>query len=272
MFTFQVAIVDEDPSYRWSLRTALQSSLGVSSDLEAGTGYEALKLAEHMRPDLFLISRQLPGLNGLQIGAAIQHHFPQSHVLMLMPNGADEQCLAAARIGAAAILPRFTDHETLRATVRSVLHGENHLKSWMSAQDQSLTQTQDLSHRADILLAPLTMRELAVFDCLLIGHSTKETAATLRIADQTVKNRISSILHKLDLESRMAAVRLALTNGWVEYGTGQLNPNALQSLGKFGQKAHPTAASASDRQHRESEHRVPVSLLPMTLDQLSWGQ
>src|SRR5215210_1158376 len=131
MFTFQVAIVDEDPSYRWSLRTALQSSYGLSAELEAGTGHEALTLAETTRPDLFLISRQLPGLNGLQIGAAIRHHFPQSRVIILAANASDEQCLAAARASASAILPRFTDHETLRSTVRAVLHGEDMLQSWL---------------------------------------------------------------------------------------------------------------------------------------------
>jgi len=272
MFTHQIAIIDEDSAYRWTLRSALQSSHGMSADLEASNGFETLALAETMRPDLFLISRQLPGLNGLQIGAAIRHHFPRAQVIMLMPNDSDDQCLAAARIGAAAILPRFTDHSTLRSTVRAALQDERPLQTWFASQDVSQLQTQDISESASVLVAPLTIRELAVLDCLLIGLSTKETASALRIADQTVKNRISSILHKLDLESRMAAVRLALSNGWVEYGTGQLNPNALPNEGKAGTRSHQTADLSNERRHHAAPHRLSVAMRPSTGEHLAWGQ
>jgi DNA-binding NarL/FixJ family response regulator len=266
MFTFHVAIVDEDPSYRWSLRTALQSSRGLNVELEAASGHEALSLAESTRPDLFLISRQLPGLNGLQICAAIRHHFPQSRVIILATNVSDAQCLAANRAGASALLPRFTDHETLRSTVRSVLYGEDLLQSSMATRDLSSIQTQERSMQIDNLASPLTTRELAVFDCLLTGHSTKETATTLRIAEQTVKNRISGILHKLELESRMAAVRFALSNGWVEYGTSQ----STNSLPNDGQRMHPAAMGASEVLRQHTGLVVPPTMLPTTVEQLSW--
>lgn len=267
MFTFHVAIVDEDPSYRRSLRAALQHSHGLTADLEAGSGHDALTLAENSRPDLFLISRQLPGLNGLQVGAAIRHHFPQSRIIILAANASDSQSLAAARAGASAILPRFTDHESLRTVVRAVLHGEDLLQSWLGNQDLSLIQTQELSMRIDTLGDPLTTRELAVFDCLLIGHSTKETAAILRVADQTVKNRISSILHKLELESRMAAVRLALSNGWVEYGTTQ----ATQTVPNDGSRIHSAATGASAVLRQRTGLVIPPTVLTNGLEHLSWG-
>jgi DNA-binding NarL/FixJ family response regulator len=214
-----------------------------------------------------LISRQLPGLNGLQIGAAIRHHFPQSRVIILAANASDEQCLAAARASASAILPRFADHETLRSTVRAVLHGEDMLQSWLGHQDPSQIGTQELSARIESLAGPLTTRELSVFDCLLMGQSTKETATTLRIADQTVKNRISSILHKLELESRMAAVRLALANGWVEYGTG----HAVSAIPNDGQKMHPSATGASNVLRQRTGLVIPPTMLPTSVEHLSWG-
>lgn len=267
MFTFHVAIVDEDPSYRRSLRSALLSSHGMTVDLEAGSGHSALTLAENTRPDLFLISRPLPGLNGLQIGAAIRHHFPQTRIITLAADASEDQCLAAARVGSSAILPRYTDHETLRTTVRTVLNGQAPLQTWLAGQDRSLIQTQELSMRIDALADPLTTRELAVFDCLLIGHSTRETATILRIADQTVKNRISSILHKLELESRMAAVRLALSNGWVEYGTG----SGTQPLPNAGSRMHPAATGASDVLRQRAGLVIPPSVLSSGLEHLSWN-
>jgi DNA-binding NarL/FixJ family response regulator len=266
MFNFHVAIVDEDPSYRRGLRTALQNSHGLTADLEAGSGHDALTLAENNRPDLFLISRQLPGLNGLQVGAAIRYHFPQSRIIILAMDASDAQCVAASNVGASAILPRFTEHEALRNTVRAVLHGEEPLQSWLGSQDLSLSQTQERTLQIDNLADPLTTRELAVFDCLLIGHSTKETASILRIADQTVKNRISSILHKLELESRMAAVRLALSNGWVEYGSAP----ASQPLPNDGSRLHPAATGASMVLRQRTGLVIPPTVLTSGPEHLSW--
>lgn len=271
MFTYHIAIVDEDPAYRWSVRTTLQAVQGLSVDLEASTGQEALTLAETTRPDLFVIGRQLPGLNGLLIGAAIRHHFPRSRVVILTTNLDDEQCFTALRFGASALLPRFGDHETLRSTVRTILHGEEPLRIWAKTQTHgpNLDSAQEIAG----VVGQLTTRELAVFDCLLMGQSTKETATTLRIADQTVKNRISSVLHKLEIEGRMAAIRLALNNGWVEYGvrqgTGPL-PNDSRP-DRISQRMHPAAMGASEVLRHHPGMVIPVPVLPGNAEHTTWN-
>lgn len=144
------------------------------------------------------------------------------------------------------------------------------MQTWLAKVDTTVIQTQQVSSSIESLVNPLTTREIAVFDCLLMGYSTKETASALRIADQTVKNRISSILHKLELESRMAAVRLALSNGWVEYGTRQ-GTGPLPNGGQDGQRMHPAAIRLSDRLHQRPGLVIPPTMLASVADQLSWN-
>src|SRR4051794_37963182 len=218
MSAYRILVVDEDPSYRWELQQALMRDSALRVVAEASNGHEALWQAESNRPDVALVSRRLPGLSGLQVAAAIRRQLRRVHILMLTSVVDDEQCLAATNVGAAAILPKAVDAQVLRSTVRSVLAGVELPYSRPFVASTARPGVVDMTPTDDELAGTLTVRELEVLDCLLIGHSTKETAAALEIADQTVKNRVSSILHKLQVSGRVAAIRLALTRGWVEYG------------------------------------------------------
>jgi DNA-binding NarL/FixJ family response regulator len=217
MFAYRILLVDEDPTYRWDLKQGLELDPGLRVVAEAGNGHQALALAESQRPDLVLIGRRLPGLNGLEVGAAIRCHHVRTRVLVVAPVVDYDQCLAAVRAGAAGIVPRYGDQQRLRTTVRTVLAGADFVQPWTGCEGLSVPAPLDQPLDHD-LAGTLTTRELEALDCLLMGMSTKETAAALGIADQTVKNRISSVLHKLRLDGRMGAIRLALTRGWAEYG------------------------------------------------------
>ncbi len=72
----------------------------------------------------------------------------------------------------------------------------------------------------------VSQRELEVLDCLVMGRSNKEIAAMLFISEQTVKNHITAVLRKLEVSDRVAALRYAVTHGWVTIGeTGdRVNP------------------------------------------------
>ena len=231
MFAFRILLVDEDASYRWDLKQGLERDPGLKVIAEAGNGHEALSLTDAQRPDLVLIGRRLPGLNGIQTSAAIRYHHPRTRVLMLVPVADYDQCLAAVQAGASGILPRFGDHQKLRTTVRSVLAGSDLVQPWAGCEGLAVPASLSDQSAALELAGVLTPRELEAFDCLLMGLSTKETAITLGIADQTVKNRISSVLHKLRLEGRMGAIRLALSRGWAEYGPiPHLDPVTMQEV------------------------------------------
>jgi DNA-binding NarL/FixJ family response regulator len=66
--------------------------------------------------------------------------------------------------------------------------------------------------------AELSPRELEVLDCLVMGRSNKEIGDSLFITEQTVKNHLTSVLRKLAVDDRVAALRYAVTHGWAELG------------------------------------------------------
>ena len=64
-------------------------------------------------------------------------------------------------------------------------------------------------------MAPLSAREIEVLDLAARGNSNKIIGRKLGISDQTVKNHISAILRKLEVNDRTEAVVYALQNGWI---------------------------------------------------------
>lgn len=75
--------------------------------------------------------------------------------------------------------------------------------------------------------SPLTDREIEVLNLLAEGKSNKEAAVELSISQQTVKNHISHIFAKLEVNDRTSAVLLAVRHGWVKSGDGRRNPRML---------------------------------------------
>lgn len=253
MLPWRIMLVDEEASYRWDLTKTLEMGPGLRVVAEASNAHEALRQVETRRPDLALIARRLPGLTGLQVSAAIRRHQAHSRVVVLTPAVAYDQCLAAVRAGAAGILPRHADSQQVRTTVRAVLTGGDLVKTWDGCDGlTALAATAD-GRSPQAIIDTLTIRELEAFDCLLMGMSTKETASTLNVADQTVKNRVSGVLHKLRVENRMAAIRLALAWGWADYGPD------------------PSVSTLASPRVDDSQPRIPPTLLPTTGEYHAWA-
>jgi RNA polymerase sigma factor (sigma-70 family) len=76
-----------------------------------------------------------------------------------------------------------------------------------------------IDQNADSVFSPLTPREVEILDCVARGNSNKEIASILGISDQTVKNHITSILRKLQVNDRTQAVIYALRHGWIKLGS-----------------------------------------------------
>jgi DNA-binding NarL/FixJ family response regulator len=83
-------------------------------------------------------------------------------------------------------------------------------------QFRELAATED--ERTSVLFAPLTSREIEILDCIARGLSNKEIANELSISGQTVKNHITSILSKLQVNDRTMAVIYAIQRGWIKMG------------------------------------------------------
>lgn len=224
MLKRRIMIVDDHPLLRAGLRRLIESDPRLQVVAEASNGHQALHEADIHKPALVILDVQLPGVTGIHVASALRRERPTTAVMFLSMHADDERLFAAIRVGAAAFLTKDTDPARIVETIHAVLKGENLLH-------QSVLTNPELARRvlgefrsltdgsgtpaAEMLLSP---RELEVLDCLVMGRSNKEIGDALFITEQTVKNHMTSVLKKLQVDDRVAALRYAVTKRWAEIG------------------------------------------------------
>jgi len=191
------------------VRLALEDDGFVISG-EEGTGEGAVAAALRHPPDLCLLDVLVPG-GGIEAAAAIHLKLPQTHVVVLTAGSNDDDLFAALEAGASGYLLKETNPARLGAALRGVLRGEAALPRELTAR--LIREFRARAQRGET--GPvrrgkndLTWREGEVLDCLCEGLSTRRTAERLFISQTTVRRHIGSILGKLEVPNRQAAVDL----------------------------------------------------------------
>ncbi|WP_026555874.1 response regulator [Arthrobacter sp. 35W] len=223
--TIRVLVVDDQAMVRAGFAALLGAQHDIEVVAQAEDGAQGVAMAALHRPDVVLMDVRMPVMDGLaateQILAA-QHPGDGSrptHVLMLTTFDVDDYVYDALRLGASGFLLKDALADELVAAVRIVAAGEALLAP--SVTKRLIEQfAKSRSRPAPSLerLASLTERELEVMTLVGRGMSNQEIAATLFIAEQTVKTHVSKILGKLELRDRVQAVVLAYETGLVEPG------------------------------------------------------
>jgi two-component system nitrate/nitrite response regulator NarL len=203
----RVVIADVHPPTRRGVRLALENG-GFIVCAEAETGSGAIAAALRDPPDVCLLDVDMPG-GGIEAAATIRSQLPQTQVVMLTAAGNDADLFAALEAGASGYLLKEMNPAGLGRTLRGVLRGEAALPRALTArlitEFCARARQPSLSRRSR---TDLTSREWEVVDCLREGLSTRCIAKRLVITETTVRRHVGSILKKLDVSSREAAVEL----------------------------------------------------------------
>lgn len=222
MKEIRVLIVDDHPFFRDGLRSVLSSAEGLVVVGEAQDGIEAVDAAQSLQPDVIIMDINIPVLNGMQATRQIKSAHPDINIIMLTAYDDDEQVYHAIRTGASAYYPKDVAPESLVRAVRHVSQGkyvvgerlmnQQDIEEWLArAFERFGAYLDDLEEK----FMPLSPREMEILTLITRGLSNKEIAYTLGISHQTVKNHMTSILRKLDVEDRTQAAVFALRRGWV---------------------------------------------------------
>jgi DNA-binding NarL/FixJ family response regulator len=223
MVQTRVVIVDDHPVFRQGLRDVLETDPGLQVVGEAATGEVALQMAEDVEPDVMLVDINLPDVNGLQVTRQIRAKRPEIKIVVVTGYDDAEQAFHAIRAGASAYCAKDITPETLIQTLyvvqrdkyvvgeRKMSHDE--VIAWVEEKVGRLPGRLVTDHEDSFV--PLSPREMEILEYVTHGRSNKEIAYALGISHQTVKNHMTAILRKLQVDDRTQAAVYALSRGWV---------------------------------------------------------
>ena len=222
----RILLVDHQPIYREGLRASLLQA-GYPIAGEAGTAHQGLRVAEERTPGIAIIEARLPGINGFVTAAFMRRSAPWVKVIMIAHERTPALTASAIRVGAMAFIGKSCETESIIETVEQVRRGINVLQT-QAMTDEGMARLlveylRSEEHGRQRSGGPdLSPRELEVLDCLLMGYTNRDIAQALFITEQTVKNHMTSVMRKLSVTDRVAALRVAMGNGWSCLGTPAL--------------------------------------------------
>jgi DNA-binding NarL/FixJ family response regulator len=209
----RVLLVDDHEIYRAGLRGLLEEQ-GIDIVGEAVSGEDALAVVESKHPNVVIMDLNMPGMGGIQATRQIATLAPLTRVIMLTVSSAAPDITDAVLAGACGYLLKSATTQEIVSGIAAASRGDALLSPSVAARLlERVRETpvrQAVPHPAR---ASLTDRETEVLRLLSSGMDNAEIGRTLFISPSTVKNHISSILLKLQIENRIQAAVYAVRSG-----------------------------------------------------------
>lgn len=204
-----VLIADDHPATRAGIRAALEAD-SFSVCAEVGDAKAAIEVAMRERPDVCLLDVHMPG-NGIAAASRISSVVEETAIVMLTVSRSDHDLFDSLRAGASGYLLKETEPERLPLALRGVLAGEAAIPRTLAAR--LIEEFRERGRRRKLPLlgtrgVELTSREWEVLDLMRQGCTTEQMAGRLFVSPVTIRTHISSILKKLHVSDREAAINL----------------------------------------------------------------
>ena len=213
--SLRVVIVDDHDLFRTGLRNLLEDQ-GVQVIGEAAGGAEAVRIVRELAPEVVVMDLNMPGMGGVDATRHISGIAPLTRVVMLTISDQDSDVMDAILAGACGYLLKDSRIEELMAGIRAAARGESLISPNIAAKVlQRVRATSTQPEIANTIRAELSDREIEVLKLIANGKDNAVIAAELHISPKTVKNHISNILMKLQIDNRIQAAVYAVRSGIV---------------------------------------------------------
>lgn len=195
-----ILIADDHPMFRFGMRARLSAAADLAVIGEASSGDEAVVLAGQLAPDVVLMDLNLPGINGIEATRTIREAHPLVAVL-IMTMFDDDLVFAAMRAGARGYLLKGADAEE---TVRAVRAVAQRVMGYFAAP-RPVAPSQQFPELSD--------REHMVLELLATALTNAAVADRLSLRPKTVRNYVSAVFAKLQVDDRAEAIIKARNAG-----------------------------------------------------------
>ncbi|MEU7784677.1 response regulator transcription factor [Amycolatopsis sp. NPDC049159] len=203
--TIAVFLLDDHELVRTGLKTVFEAEPDIEVVGEAGTAAEALVRIPQARPDVAILDVRLPDGQGVEVCREIRSTVePPPACLMLTSYSDDDALFGAIMAGAAGYMLKQVSGRSLIDAVRTVAGGGSLLDATLTASVMNKLRGENVA-TADPRYEQLSPQERRVLDLVAEGLTNRQIAERLFLAEKTVKNYVSSVLHKLGVERRTSA-------------------------------------------------------------------
>jgi DNA-binding NarL/FixJ family response regulator len=211
----RVLLVDDHDLFRTGLRNLLEEQ-GVHVVGEAATGSDAVRSVRELAPDVVVMDLNMPGISGVEATRQITQVAPLTRVVVLTISDQDGDVMDAILAGACGYLLKDASIQELMRGISSAAIGESLISPHIAAKVlQRVRASTPSALDAETIRSELSDREIQVLKLIANGKDNALIAADLHISPKTVKNHISNILMKLQIENRIQAAVYAVRSGIV---------------------------------------------------------
>jgi DNA-binding NarL/FixJ family response regulator len=218
--TIRVVMVEPRSLVGVAVREVLDHEDGIEVVAQVRSAEEALEIVEGAAPDIILIGGTLAEPTDTEAARRLRDGTPSSGLIVLGGEDDDASIVGAVQIGATGHVAEVAQPAELVDTIRRVADGDDQLLAELTGRPDLVGRIVDEVRQSLALDAPpenpLTVRESEVLALVARGLRNREIAIQLDLSEQTVKNHLTGILHRLGAPNRTRAVMYAVRQGWLE--------------------------------------------------------
>ncbi|KMK95966.1 response regulator [Rossellomorea marisflavi] len=224
MATTNIVIIDDHQLFREGVKRILEFEPSFNVVAEGDDGADASGLVAEHEPDVVLMDINMPEINGVEATRELMDKYPETKVIILSIHDDENYVNHALKTGALGYLLKEMDSDALVEAVKIVAEGGSYIHPKVThnlvAEYRRLANASNSGgfQQSEVRrpLHLLTRRECEVLQMLADGKSNRGIGEALYISEKTVKNHVSNILQKMNVNDRTQAVVTAIKNGWVE--------------------------------------------------------
>lgn len=228
----KILLADDHQLFREGLKRILNMEDDLEVIGECGDGIQVIEFCNHTLPEIVLMDINMPVENGVTTTERLKAMFPNVKVIILSIHDDESYVFETLRKGATGYLLKDMEAESLINAIRSVVQGHayihpkvtgkliNQLRRMTYLDEMGIVSGAAATKEVGVKYtageeSPLTRREAEVLRLMAEGKSNKTIGEYLFISEKTVKNHVSSILQKMEVDDRTQAVIQSIKYGWV---------------------------------------------------------